>query len=239
MPLGSSFSDEMSKEPLLDIRNPCYSPTESASSFLKNLSGSFVGPPASREQYLLSFLARLVYPSPGIGEDLVASSGFLLSPRSFSKGFLHAGASSDDAFVPFSPSMGVRRSFQSPSMPLPDVPVKRPASLLNNNGDSRAHPSLVLGLSLGKRKFAPLSSKSSTFSDLCGSSKRIRSSLTLDGSFFEVVKANPFVNLAHLNRLCSDEDELDSLDVTGLVSPSNSFDSSALVQGSCLQYRVA
>lgn len=230
------FSDEMSKEPLLDIRNPCYSSTESASSFLKSVSGSFVGPPASREQYLLSFLARLVYPSPGIMENHVASSGFLLSSHSFSQGFLRSRASSsDDAFVPFSPTVGVRRSFQSLSMPLPDVPAKRPASLLNNNGDSRPHSSLVLGLSLGKRKYASLRvpSESSIFSDLCGSSKRMRSSLIINQSSFEVVKADPFIDLAHLSRPCSDGVELDALDVTSHVSPSNN-DSSALVLGSCL-----
>ena len=235
----TSFPDDMSKEPLLDIRNPCYSSTESASSFLKNISGSFIGPPASREQYLLSFLARLVYPSPGIVEDLIASSGFLLSSYSFSQRFLHAGAPlSDDTFVPFSPTIGVRRSFQSLSMPLPDVPAKRSASVLNNNGDSRPHSSLVLGLSLGKRKYASLSSKSSTFSDLCGSSKRMRSSLTLDQSSFEVMKATPFINLAHLNGSCTDGVELEGVDVTGLVSPSNSVGPSTLVRGSCLQYRV-
>lgn len=239
-----SFSDEMSKEPLLDTRNPCYSSTESASSFLKNISGSFVCPPASREQYLLSFLARLVYPSPtsGIVEDLLASSGFLLSSHSFSQGFLQAGAPpSDDAFVPFSPTIGVRRSFPSLSMPLPmplpDMPAKRPASLLNNNGDSRPHSSLVLGLSLGKRKYASLS-RSSTFSDLCRSSKRMRSSLTLDQSSFEVVKADPLVNLAHLNSSYSDGVQLDALDVAGLVYPSNCVGSSVLVRGSCFQYGI-
>jgi hypothetical protein len=222
----------MSKEPLLDLRNPCYSSTEPAPSFLKNI---VIGPPASREQYLLSFLARLVYPSPGIVEDLITSSGFLLPSHSFSQGFLHTGAPpSDDAFVPFSPTIGVRRrSFQSLSMPLPDVPAKRPAYLLNNNGDTRPHSSLVLGLSLGKRKYASLSSKSSTFGDLWGSSKRMRSSLTLDQFSSEGVEANPFVNLTR-----SDGVELDALDVTGLISPSNSVDSSALVRGSCLQYRV-
>lgn len=200
-----SFYDAMSKEPLLDIRNPCYSSTESASSFLKNLSGSFAGRPASHEQYLLSFSARLVYPSTGIVEDVLASSGFLLSSHSFSQKFLNAGAPSDDAFLPFSPTIGLRRS-----MPLPNVPAKRPASLLNNNGDSRPHSSLVLGLSLGKRKYASLgvSSQSSNLTDLCRSSKRICSSLTLDQSSFEVVK-----------------------DVASHVSPSNHVDSSALVGG--------
>ncbi|KAF8274635.1 hypothetical protein EI94DRAFT_472495 [Lactarius quietus] len=226
----------MSKEPLLDTRNPCYSSTVSASSFLKNVSGSFVGPPTSREQYLLSFLARLVYPSTGIVEDLLASSSFLFSSHSFSQAFLNAGAPSDDAFVPFSPTLDLRRSYQPLSMPLPNVPAKRPASLLNNNGDSRPHSSLVLGLSLGKRKYASLrvSSESSAFSDLCGSSKRMRSSLTLNQSSFEVVKADPFVDLAHLNRPCSDEVELNALDDTTHVSPSDDVDSSVLVRGSCL-----
>lgn len=226
----------MSKEPLLDVRNPCYSSTESASSFLKNVSGSFVGPPASREQYLLSFLARLVYPSTGIVEDLLASAGFLFSSPSFSQAFLNAGAPSDDAFAPFSPTVGIRRSFQSLSMPLPNVPAKRSASLLNNNGDSRPRSSLVLGLSLGKRKYASLrvSSQSSTFTDLCGSSKRMRSSLTLNQSSFELVKADPFINLAHLNGSCSDGVELDALDVTSHVSPTNNADSSPLFRGSCL-----
>jgi hypothetical protein len=221
----------MSKEPLLDTRNPCYSSTESASSFLKNLSGSFAGRPASREQYLLSFLARLVYPSTGIVEDVLASSGFLLSSHSFSQRFLNAGAPSDDAFVPFSPTIGLRRS-----MPLPNVPAKRPASLLNNNGDSRPHSSLVLGLSLGKRKYASLgvSSQSSNLTDLCRSSKRICSSLTLDQSSFEVAKADPYVNLAHLNRSYSDGVESDALDVASYVSPSNHAGSSALVRGSSL-----
>ena len=225
----------MSKEPLLDVRNPCYSSTESASSFLKTVTGSFVGPPASRDQYLLSFLARLVYPSTGIVEDL-ASAGFLFSSPSFSQAFLNAGAPSDDAFVPFSPTIGLHRSFQSLSMPLPNVPAKRPASLLNNNGDSRPHSSLVLGLSLGKRKYASLrvSSQSSTFTDLCGSSKRMRSSLTLNQSSFEVAKADPFINLAHLNGSCSDGVELGALDVTSHVSPSDDVDSSVLVRGSCL-----
>jgi hypothetical protein len=85
--LGFSFYDEMSKEPLLDVRNPCYSSTEPAPSFLKNVSGSFAGPPASREQYLLSFLARLVYPSTGIVEDLLTSSGFLFPHTPFRKRF--------------------------------------------------------------------------------------------------------------------------------------------------------
>ncbi|KAH8987425.1 hypothetical protein EDB92DRAFT_1125448 [Lactarius akahatsu] len=220
----------MSKEPLLDTRNPCYSSTESASSFLTNISSSFVGPPASREQYLLSFLARLVYPSPGIAEDLIASSGFLLSSHPFSQRIPHAGAPpSDDVFVPFSPTIGVRRSFQSLSQPLPNVPAKRPASLLNNNGDSRPRSSLVLGLSLGKREYASLSSQSSTFSDLCGSSKRMRSSLILDQSSFEVTKADPFANLARLNRSCSRGVELDTIDAS-LASPSNSVHSSVLVQ---------
>jgi hypothetical protein len=227
-------------KPLLDVRNPCYSSTVSASSFLKNVSGSFAGPPASREQYLLSFLARLVYPSTGIVEDLLASSSFLFPSHSFSQTFLNAGAPSDDAFVPFSPTIGVRRSFQSLSMPLPNVPAKRPASLLNNNGDSRPHSSLVLGLSLGKRKYASLRvpSESSTFSDLCGSSKRMRSSLTLNQSSFEVVKADPFVELADLSRPCSDGVELDVLDITSHVSPFDNVDSSALVRGSCLLDRT-
>ncbi|KAH9052289.1 hypothetical protein EDB87DRAFT_1692447 [Lactarius vividus] len=221
----------MSKEPLLDTRNPCYSSTESASSFLKNISSSFVGPPASREQYLLSFLARLIYPSPGIAEDLIASSSFLLSSHPFSQRIPHTGASpSDDVFVPFSPTIGVRRSFQSLSQPLPDVPAKRPASLLNNNGDSRLRSSLVLGLSLGKREYASLSSQSPTFSDLCGSSKRMRSSLRLDQSSFEVAKADPFANLARSNRSCSRGVELDALDA-GLVSRSESVHSSVLIQG--------
>ncbi|KAH9050385.1 hypothetical protein EDB83DRAFT_1373548 [Lactarius deliciosus] len=227
----------MSKEPLLDTRNPCYSSTESASSFLKNISSSFVGPPASREQYLLSFLARLVYPSPGIAEDLIASSGFLLSSHPFAQRISHAGAPSDDVFVPFSPTVGVRRSFQSLSQPLPNVPAKRPASLLNNNGDSRPRSSLVLGLSLGKREYASLSSQSPTFSDLCGSSKRMRSSLILDQSSFEVAKADPFANLAHLNRSCSRGVKLDTIDAS-LVFPSNSVHSSVLVQGPCFRHKV-
>jgi hypothetical protein len=242
MQLGfSSYGDdEMSREPLLDVRNPCYSSTVSASSFLKNVSGSFVSPPASREQYLLSFLARLVYPSTGIVEDILASSSFLFPSYSFSQTFLNVGAPSDDVFVPFSPTIGVRHSFQSLSMPLPNVPAKRPASLLNNNGDSRPRSSLVLGLSLGKRKYASLRvpSESSTFSDLCGSSKRMRSSLTPNQSSFEVVKADPFVDLADLSRPCSDGVELEVLDITSYVSPSANVDSSAHVRGSCLLDRT-
>lgn len=238
MQLGfSSYSDdEMSKEPLLDVRNPCYSSTVSASSFLKNVSGSFVGPPASREQYLLSFLARLVYPSTGIVEDLLASSSFLFPSHSFSQSFFNAGAPSDDAFVPFSPTISVRRSFQSLSVPLPIVPAKRPASLLNNNGDSRPLSSLVLGLSLGKRKYASLRvpSESPTFSDLWGSSKRMRSSLTPNQSSFEVVKADPFVALSHPSRPCSDGVELDVLGIASHLSPTDNVDFSALFRGSCL-----
>lgn len=226
----------MSKEPLLDVRNPCYSSTVSASSFLTNVSGSFAGPPASREQYLLSFLARLVYPSTGIVEDLLTSSSFLFPSHSFPQSFFSAGAPSDDAFVPFSPTIGLRRSFQSLSVPLPIVPAKRPASLLNNNGDSRPLSSLVLGLSLGKRKYA-FPSESPTFSDLWGSSKRMRSSLTPNQSSFEVVKADPFVALAHPSRSCSNGVELDVLDVTNYVSPTDNDDYSALLRGSCLLVR--
>ncbi len=223
----------MSKKPLLDIRNPCYSSTVSASSFLRDVSGSIVGPPASRDQYLLSFIARLVYPPRGITEDIIGSSGLLFSSHSLTQEFLHSGAPPSDDFVPVSPTMGIhRRSFQSLSMPLPHVPAKRSASLLNNNGDSRPYSSLVLGLSLGERKYAPLSSQSSTFSDLCGSSKRMRSSMTFDQSSYEVEKADPFVNLAHLNRSCSEKSLSDAIDVTGVVSPSNSVNSS-FVRGSC------
>lgn len=229
----------MSRRPLLDIGNPFYSSTETASTFLRNVRGSFVGPPASRDQYLLSFLARLVYPSAGIIEDLISSSrledsAFTLSQESL---YRTENAPSDDTFASLSPTLA-GRSHQSLSTRLPEVPVKRPAFLLNHNGDAHFH-STILGVSSGKRKYASISSQSTTFSDLYGSPKRMRSSLTLNQSSFEVAKAEPFIdldNLAHLNWSHSDGSGYDTLEVIGPVSPSDCIDAPMLVRGSCLCY---
>ncbi|KAI0290402.1 hypothetical protein B0F90DRAFT_1786431 [Multifurca ochricompacta] len=228
----------MFKRPLLDLRNPCYSPSETASSFLENISGSFVGPPASRDQYLLSFLARLIYPSYGIMEDLLTSSKLCDTAHSLAQEFPRCseGPSSDDNVIPFSPTLGIQ-TFRSLSMQLPNVPVKRRASLLDNNRDAGLRSSVILGMSLGKRKYASISTPSTTFSDLCGSSKRIRSSLTLNQSSFEVMKADQFVDLnslARLNWSCSDESELIFPKRVDPISLVNCDDSLALVRESSL-----
>ncbi|KAH9953917.1 hypothetical protein BGW80DRAFT_1406307 [Lactifluus volemus] len=123
---------------------------------------------------------------------------------------------SDDTFASFSPTLATR-SHPSLSMRVPKVPVKRPPSFLNHNGDAHFH-STALGMSLGKRKYACISSQSTTFSDLCGSPK-----------------LEPFTDLENLARLsCSHSlSQLNNPDIIGHVSPLNSIDALFPVVTAC------
>ncbi|KAH9966916.1 hypothetical protein BGW80DRAFT_727936 [Lactifluus volemus] len=213
----------MSQRPLLDFGSPFYSCTETASSFLNKIRGTFMDPPTSCDQYLLSFLARLVFPAL----EIAAPSSQLQSralplPHEL---FLDAEMNpSDDTFASFSPTLATR-SHPSLSMRVPKVPVKRSPSFLNHNGDAHFY-STALGMSLGKRKYACISSQSTSFSDLCGSPKRMRSSLGINLSSYEIEKVEPFTDLENLARLsCSHSlSQLNNPDIIGHVSPLNSID---------------
>lgn len=181
-------------EPLIDIRNPCYSPAETASTFLSNVASESSGPPRSRDQYLISFLARLLYP-PGASQD-----GFFCWPlknldASFADDLLSHSqssattSSSSDGVVRHLPVHSTRAS------PSTEIPAKRSASLLNNNGDTGArHSSLAVGLGLGQRTYASISDESFTYSDLQAPSKHKPSSPSINMSSFIVLKADPIAD---------------------------------------------
>jgi hypothetical protein len=225
----------MSQRPLLDFGSPFYSCTETASSFLDKIRGTLIDPPTSCDKYLLSFLARLVFPLlETVDPASQVQSSALPRPQEL---FLDADINpSDDTSASFSPTLAAR-SHQCLSVRVPKVPVKRPPSLLNHNGDARFH-STALGMSLGKRKYAYISSQSTTFSDLCGSPKRMRSSLGINLSSFEVEKVESFTGLENLARLnCSHSlSQLNTPDIIGHVSLLDSIDAPVLVRGSCLCY---
>jgi len=101
-------------EPIVDARNPCYLPRQPADAFLAGLG---LAPPRSRDAYLASFFARLLYPSAP-------------SPSSASEAISRASSAESDA---------------SAYMHAPPPRAKRAPSLLNNNRVIRLRPAIVLG----------------------------------------------------------------------------------------------
>ncbi|KAI0049818.1 hypothetical protein FA95DRAFT_1556530 [Auriscalpium vulgare] len=182
--------------PLVDSKNPCYCPTESAPVFLTNAASALADLPRTRDQYLISFIARLLYPPSN-----KKSGRFLCWPVT------NPDASLADDLLSLSPSSSVTAGTDSPGRPRPatystqaspsfQIPAKRSASLLNNNGDTHAlGSSLAVGVGLGKRKYASISSDESiTFTDLQASAKRKQSSPTVNMSSFIVTKADPIAD---------------------------------------------
>ncbi|KAA1467226.1 hypothetical protein DENSPDRAFT_926443 [Dentipellis sp. KUC8613] len=169
------------RNPSVDLKNPCYSPLEPASVFLTNLASEFSTPPQSRDQYLFSFLARLLYPSSSKGSNETFMGWPLKHPEnSFTQELLsQSQTSTTDSDSDSSAVAQCLNAYSACASPASGFPVKRRASELN--------PDTVLST---QRK---IWSESTTFSDLHGPSKRLRSSQSINQSSFEVTKASPLV----------------------------------------------
>ncbi|KAI0064939.1 hypothetical protein BV25DRAFT_210514 [Artomyces pyxidatus] len=207
--------------PRLDVKNPCYSSTETASAFLTNVASEFDGPPRSRDQYLLSFLARLLYPPQDSGQGFFGWP--LKHPESsFADDLLSHSQTSATTSVSES-SDAYNRAHSTQASPSFTVPAKRRASLLNNNGNTGAlGSSLGVGIGLGKRKYASISSdQSTTYTDLQASPKRRQSPQSINQSSFIVLKADPIADFGS-PVLASDDDETDSPAVIDLKSADGS-----------------
>ncbi|KAI0311257.1 hypothetical protein OF83DRAFT_1177766 [Amylostereum chailletii] len=217
--------------PLADARNPCYRPAESASSFLASLTRDFAGPPRSRDQYLTSFLARPPYPATS------SDGGFFCWPlknedASFTEELLsHSESqnSSSDSSTGSQPAY-IFQTESTRTSPATRVPVKRDVALLDNNNFVQGRPALELGIGLGKRSYAAISSdESTTYSDLRGSSKHRKSSQSINESSFQVDKADPLTLERihpHADAFSSEDSELENAELFDLSLVSGDGDKS-------------
>ncbi|TFY69129.1 hypothetical protein EVG20_g3281 [Dentipellis fragilis] len=199
------------RNPSVDLKNPCYSPLEPASVFLTNLASEFSTPPQSRDQYLFSFLARLLYPSNSKGSN-ETFMGWPLKhlENSFTQELLsQSQTSTTDSDGDSSAAAPCLNAYSTCASPASGFPVKRRASDLN--------PDTVFST-----QRIPWS-ESTTFSDLHGPSKRMRSSQSINQSSFEVTKASPLV-LQRDSSALPGIPETAELDLTFASEASDSLD---------------
>ncbi|THH08190.1 hypothetical protein EW146_g9071 [Bondarzewia mesenterica] len=195
------------EQPLIDTSNPCYSPTGDGSAFLENLALEFSGPPRSRDQYLISFYARLLYPTKKTDKDFFLGWPLKRPDASFVEELL--SRSQDSSTVSDSVKCArtaLRYSSESSdlrSSPLLSVPAKRSSSLLNNVRSSVKR----------KRNWSPASEPSS-FASLMGPSKRLRSWDIINQSSFEVTKVDDMPDFYLKTGTVSSELEVPELDST-------------------------
>lgn len=125
--------------PVLDLNNPCYSPTLDGDAYLAHVASVLLDPPRSRDQYLLSFLARLIYPPKKVGTTVVGWPS--KHPRStFCEELLSSQDSSashpDRQHLTFhTDKAGNKRIHSTAASPAAAVPVKRNAALLHGFSD--------------------------------------------------------------------------------------------------------
>lgn len=178
--------------PVVDLTNPCYSPTLNGDAYLAGLASELSNPPRSRDQYLASFLARLLYPARN--GDTEFAGWPLKHPHSTFCDELLSQRSEDSSG---SGLRHLKRIHSTIASPADIIPVKRDSALLYGFEDF-FHDSNAQ--SFKRRRLsdpcdfshAP-SSTSATFSDLRASSKHAPSSnLSINQSSFEVTKADKF-----------------------------------------------
>ncbi|TFY72832.1 hypothetical protein EVG20_g195 [Dentipellis fragilis] len=199
------------RNPCIDLKNPCYSPLEPASVFLTNLASEFSTPPQSRDQYLFSFLARLLYPSNSKGSNETFMGWPLKHPEnSFTQELLsQSQTSTTDSDSDSTAAAPCLNAYSTCASPASGFPVKRRASDLN--------PDTVFST-----QRIPWS-ESTTYSDLHGPSKRMRSSQSINQSSFEVTKASPLILQRDFSALPGIP-ETPELDLTFASEASDSLD---------------
>lgn len=227
--------------PVLDLNNPCYSPTLDGDAYLTHVASVLSDPPRSRDQYLLSFLARLIYPAQKGSTTFVGWPS--KHPRStFCEELLSSQESQDSSsshphrqhLTFHSDKAGNKRIYSTEASPAAAVPVKRNAALLHGFSDFLDDSELQ---SIKRRRLSDSFDhvdSSAVFSDLRASSRCARSSnLSVNQSSFEVTKADKFT-VHHLGQMGHDgsssvlnlwpEDEEDTPDLEADVTMGNHED---------------
>lgn len=197
--------------PVLDLNNPCYSPTLDGDAYLTHVASVLLDPPRSRDQYLLSFLARLIYPAKNGGHTFVGWPP--KHPRStFCEELLSSQESQDSStsdpdrqhLTFHTDKAGNTRIHSTVASPAAAVPVKRNAALLHGFSDFLDDSELQ---SIKRRRLSDSFDhvdSSAVFSDLRASSRCARSSnLSVNQSSFEVTKADRFT-VHHLGQMGHD-----------------------------------
>lgn len=197
--------------PVLDLTNPCYSPTLDSDAYLAHVASEFSDPPRSRDQYLLSFLARLIFPTKK--GDISFAGWPATHPQStFCEELLSSQHSQDSStsccdrqhHISLNDKSGDKRIHSTVASPAEVVPVKRNAALLHGFSDFLDDSELQ---SVKRRRLSDSFDhvdSSAIFSDLQASSRCAPSSnLSVNQSSFEVTKADKFT-VHHLGQMGHD-----------------------------------
>ena len=192
-------------QPLVDMSNPCYTPTRDGSAFLQSLALEYAGPPRSRDQYLFSFYARLLYPPTRSENEDFLGWPFKRADASFMEELL---AQSQDSRAD---SFGSRAPSEISSF----------GTLSSADGPSRKRDPWILGLnnmrlrsSSAKRKRDwSFGSDESGFAGLRGPAKHMRSSVSLNQSSFEVTRVDGVPDFYRQSGQTSSELEMPELEL--------------------------